>query len=438
MSQAVLPSAAPPPASAAAPTVRPRLDAVDWLRGLVMVVMALDHVRDFWGDVTFDAIDPHQTTLRHFFTRWVTHFCAPTFIFLTGAGVYLAAARGRTKTQLVGFLFTRGLWLILLEFTVLRLCWLWGDLTYEFMPGGVLWAIGASLVLMAPLILLPDWLITLLGLALILGHNAFDGVKGESFGSWSWVWYILHDQGPIRILAPDPATGFKGVTFFPAYKVVPWVGVVMVGYGFGRVLLFDPARRLRWLVGLGLGLCVAFIAVRGLNAYGDPKPWLHEPDAQVLAKLAEPPPAGTPPRTAWPPLSPREFDALSFLNCEKYPPSLDYLLMTLGPALLLLAAAFAVPPGPLGRILITFGRVPLFYYLLHLPLIFAAAYLAYLVGHWQGAYGSLESFLRAGGLRLPLWQVYLVWLAVVVILYFPCRWYADLKRRSRSVWLSYL
>lgn len=428
------PAAAPP---AAVPVTRPRLDAVDWLRGLVMVVMALDHVRDFWGDLSFDAIDPHQTTLRHFFTRWVTHLCAPTFVFLTGVGVYLARRRGMTRPQLAWFLLTRGLWLVFLEWTFLRIFWVQFDFTYEFIPGGVIWAIGASLVLLAPLIFLPDWLITLLGLLLIVGHNATDNVLPEQFGDWAWVWKVLHFQGPIVVIPPDPATGFKGVTFWPAYKIIPWVGVIMAGYGFGRVLLFDRPRRQCWTVGLGLALTVAFFLVRGDSRYGDPTPWRTTPDPERLAKIAEWRAKAPSPPTTWSPLSEREFAALSFLNCEKYPPSLSYLLMTLGPALLLLAA-FDRPPGWLGRVLITFGRVPLFYYLLHLPLIVGGAALAYVVAHAFGAYGSFDEYLRAGGHQIPLWAVYLLWLLVVTILYFPCRWYAEVKRRSRNPWLSYL
>jgi uncharacterized membrane protein len=434
MSQAVLSSApANPLISSAAPTVRPRLDSVDWLRGLVMVVMALDHVRDFFGDMSFNAIDPHQTTVRHFFTRWVTHFCAPTFIFLTGVGIFLTGARGRTKPQLAWFVFTRGLWLIVLELTYIRFFWMQFDLTYEVIPLGVFWAIGTSMVLLAPLLLLPDWFVIGLGLALVLGHNALDGIRPEDCGAWGWLWKLVHGQGDFTLFA-DPAAGRKGIYVGTAYKMT-WVGVMMAGYGFGRVLLWERRRRQRFIVGLGLTMVVAFFALRGANVYGDRLPRLHEPDPKALAELEQHRAKASP--TVCPPLQPATFAALSFLNCEKYPPSLAFLLMTLGPALLLLAAADRLH-GPLSRVLVTFGRVPLFYYLLHIALIVPAVALWYFAGYALGVYGPIDEARRTGGLHVPLWGVYLLWLAAVTVLYFPCRWYADVKRRSRSAWLSYL
>jgi uncharacterized membrane protein len=415
MSQSAIPSS----------PARPRLDAVDWLRGFVMVVMALDHVRDFFGDVSFDAIDPHQTTVRHFFTRWVTHFCAPTFIFLTGVGIYLTKTRGRTKPQLSWFLLSRGAWLLLLELTYIRFFWSQFDVSYKFTGLGVFWSISWSMILMSLIVFLPDWLITGLGLAMILGHNALDGIPPNDWGEWGWLWKLLHAQGDIDF-------GWTGIG--TAYKIVPWVGVMMAGYGFGRVLLWERERRQRFIVRLGIAMIAAFMVLRGINVYGDRKPRLHEPDPQAVAELEKSRAKG--PSTVNPPLPPAMFAALSFLNCEKYPPSLDYLLMTLGPALLLLAAADR-PMGPLGRAVVTFGRVPLFYYLLHIALIVPAAVGIYGIGHALGYYGSPTTVVQAGGL-LPLWGVYLAWLALLVTLYFPCRWYADVKARSRNPWLSYL
>jgi uncharacterized membrane protein len=415
MSQSVI-SAFPP---------RPRLDAVDWLRGVVMVVMALDHVRDFFGDMTFNAIDPHESTVRHFFTRWVTHFCAPTFIFLTGVGIYLTKSRGRTKPQLSWFLLSRGAWLLLLELTYIRFFWSQFDLTYQSTGLGVFWSISWSMILMSLIVFLPDWLITVLGLAMILGHNALDGITPADCGEWGRLWCLVHAQGDIEI---------SGMTIGTAYKIVPWVGVMMAGYGFGRVLLWERERRQRFIVGLGIAMIAAFIVLRGINVYGDRKPRLLEPDPQATAELEKD--RAKRPQTVNPPLPPTTFAVLSFLNCEKYPPSLDYLLMTLGPALLLLAAADR-PLGSLGRAVVTFGRVPLFYYLLHIALIVPAAVGIYWIGHALGYYGSPTTVVQAGGL-LPLWGVYVAWLALLGILYFPCRWYADLKMRSRNPWLSYL
>jgi uncharacterized membrane protein len=430
MSQVLLPTDAPASAPVPVPPARPRLDNVDWLRGFVMVVMALDHVRDFFGDMSFNAIDPHETTVRHFFTRWVTHFCAPTFIFLTGVGIYLTGARGRTKPQLAWFVLTRGLWLIVLELTYIRFFWTQFDLSYQMIPLGVFWSIGTSMVVLAPLLLLPDWFVVGLGLAIVFGHNALDHVSPERFGSYDWLWMLLHGQGNFVIFA-DPEAGRKGIFVGTAYKLT-WVGVMMAGYGFGRVLLWEHGRRQRFIVGLGLTMIATFFVIRGLNGYGDPNRWLGEPDPKVMARLAQ-----RPSGMVNPPLPPATFCALSFCNCEKYPPSLDYLLMTLGPALLLLAAADRLH-GPLSRILIVFGRVPLFYYLLHIALIVPAAAVWFFAGQALGVYDSIDEVRDAGGLMVPLWGVYLLWLAAVTILYFPCRWYADLKRRSRNPLLSYL
>jgi uncharacterized membrane protein len=405
------------------------------LRGFVMVVMALDHVRDFFGDMSFDAIDPHQTTVRHFFTRWVTHFCAPTFIFLTGVGAYLYAARGKSKPQLAWFLLTRGLWLLVLELTYIRFFFMQFDLSYFFTPLGVFWSIGWSMVLMAPLVLLPDAVVVALGLALIIGHNALDAVTPDQFGKWGWLWMLLHGQGMIVIFPPDPATGYRGMAVGTAYKIIPWVGVMMAGYGFGRVLLWERGRRRLFTAGLGVALIAAFLVVRGTNGYGDRNARLTEPNPKTVAELANYRAKASP--TVNPPLPPDTFAALSFLNCEKYPPSLDFLLMTLGPALLLLAAVDR-PLGRLGQIFVTFGRVPLFYYLLHVALIVPAAAVFFFAGQALGVYGSIDEVRRAGGLHVPLWGVYLLWLTAVTILYFPCRWFARVKARSRSPWVSYL
>jgi uncharacterized membrane protein len=412
------------------PPVRPRLDAVDWLRGFVMVVMALDHVRDFFGDVSFDAIDPHQTTVRHFFTRWVTHFCAPTFIFLTGVGIYLTKTRGRTKPQLSWFLLSRGAWLLVLELTYIRYFWMQFDLTYKVTSLGVFWSISWCMIFMSLIVFLPDWLITVLGLAMIVGHNALDGVTLADYGAWDTVWRLLHAQGDIE---------FGGMNIGTAYKLVPWLGVMMAGYGFGRVLLWDREPRQRFIIGLGLAMIAAFFVLRGINVYGDRTPRLNGPDTKVLAEIEK----GRAdrlkkqlPLTVNPPLPPATFAALSFLNCEKYPPSLDYLLMTLGPALLLLAAADR-PMGPFGRAVVTFGRVPLFYYMLHIAVIVPIAVAIYSIGRLAGVFDRSATVVQDVGL-VPLWGVYLVWLVLLVILYFPCRWYADLKRRSRNPLLSYL
>ncbi len=392
---------------------RPRLDSVDRLRGLVMVLMALDHVRDFFGDVSFYALDLTKTNVALYFTRWVSHFCAPTFVFLTGVGVYLYSARGRSKREMSWYLLTRGAWIVALEVVVLTPLWQGGRFFANgdsyMIFGQVFWAIGASMIVLAALVWLPRAAILFFALLLIEGHNAFDDVSPHEFGSLSGVdslagvWKILHVQGVVQ-LSPRLA-------IITAYPLIPWIAVMAAGYLFGPILKLDKAERRTWTLGLGTLMTLGFFVLRATNAYGDPLPWSVQRD--------------------------ETFTVLSFLNCQKYPPSLCYLLMTIGPALLLLAA-FEWHWGPLAKVLTVFGRVPLFYYLLHLPLILGLAILTMQYEVQSGRYQSIEAIREAGGLRFSLPAVYLVWIGVLVILYIPCRWYAGVKMRSQSPWLTYL
>jgi uncharacterized membrane protein len=390
------------------PRLVERLDSVDLLRGVVMIVMALDHVRDFLSDQLFmNPTDLNTTTPAIFLTRWVTHFCAPTFIFLAGTAAFLSSTRGKSRAELSWFLLTRGLWLAFLEVTINRMLWMFN---YDFLHhgAGVFWAIGWSMVVLAGLVYLPTRVVLLLGVGMIVLHNLLDGLTADQVHLPEWLWVILH--------SPGDATVVDGITFGTGYCLVPWIGVMAAGYGLGPLLLLDRQPRRRWLFTLGSGLTVGFIVLRAANVYGDPQPWLQMSD----------------------PL----WTALSFLNCTKYPPSLLYLLMTLGPALVALAL-FDRPPGPLAQPVVTFGRVPLFFYLLHIPLIHGAAMLIdYVRFGWSPQAGAGPWEVRPGeipdsyGLSLPL--VYLVWIGVLVVLYPPCRWYAALKRRRRDTWLSYL
>jgi uncharacterized membrane protein len=392
---------------------RARLYSVDMLRGLVMVIMALDHVRDFFHVYakTFDPLDLSKTTSALFFTRWVTHFCAPTFVFLAGTGAFLSTRRGKTKKELSRFLLTRGLWLILLEATLVRFGWFF-NFDFHLMIAQVIWAIGCSMIALAGLIFLPTRIIAAFGLALIFLHNAFDGVRAESLGSLRWLWVVLHET---NILMPRP-----GVVVVLAYPLVPWIGVMAVGYAFGELLLLERERRRRILFRIGAASVVLFVALRALNIYGDPVPWATQ-------------------ATGW-----RTF--LSFLNTMKYPPSLQFLLMTLGPTILALALfdrAAAREPGALARPFVVFGRVPLFYYLLHVPLMhlvaIAFSYVKYGRAEWLFVNwpppGQPQP--EPPGYGYELWVVYLVWLGVVVALYPLCRWFAGVKSRRRDAWLSY-
>lgn len=375
-----------------------RLDSVDLLRGLIMVVMTLDHVRDFFKP------SPEPTDLAHsdvllFFTRWVTHFCAPTFMFLAGTGAYLAGLR-KTRGQLAWFLITRGLWLVVLEITIVRcLGWAW-NFDFHWVGGVILWAIGLSMVCLAALSYLPTWLVAVFGLAMIGSHNAFDHVKPAELGDWGWLWRILHAGGDIEWR--------PGWHFGALYPLVPWIGVMAVGYAFGSLFLLRPATRRPIFFVLGVALTAGFVCLRYSNVYGDPNPW-----------------------------SPQRNEAMtvcSFLNCHKYPPSLCYLLMTLGPVIAALAF-FDREPGPVARRVIVFGRVPLFFYLIHVPVIHALAAVV--------AYAYYGPSVLAWNQPPPdygysLATVYAVWVLVVVMLYPPCLWFAGVKRRRRDAWLSYL
>ncbi|ODT98577.1 MAG: hypothetical protein ABS79_05625 [Planctomycetes bacterium SCN 63-9] len=378
-----------------------RLSAVDHLRGLVMVIMVLDHAREFFMNYGIDPTDLARTNGPLFFTRWITHFCAPVFVFLAGTGAYLSHARGKSLRELSLFLATRGLWLMVLEVTLVKLGWFF-HLDYSTVLLQVIWTIGAAMICLSALIFLPVPVIAAIGLAIVLGHNLFDGaLKGSlgSLGSWS------------ILLRPGAASPRAGTTVIFAYSLIPWLGVMALGYAFGPVLTMPHHRRRRLIFGLGAALTVAFLALRWLNVYGDPAPWK--------------------PQATW------SLTIISFLNCQKYPPSLLYLLMTLGPALMLLAW-FDAGPGAIGRRLVEFGRVPLFFYLLQWPTVHGLAILVALSrGESIGWFFKDAPFSPPPGYGYGLGMVYLMWIVAVLLLYFPCRWFGEVKRRNRAAWLSY-
>jgi uncharacterized membrane protein len=386
------------------PSGRVRLDSVDLLRGLVIGIMALDHVRDYFTSARFDPTDLTQTTAALFLTRWITHFCAPVFVFLAGTSAFLLLARGRSRGEVSRFLVTRGLWLVVLELTVVRWAWTFNfNYTSELLFVQVIWVLGVSMIVLAGLIHLPVAWVAVVGIAMMAGHNLLDGISPESLGTWGPLWTVLHVQAPI------PLGGNQ--VFFVVYPLIPWIGVMAAGYAFGTLLLKPETERRRALILLGGGLTLAFVVLRALNVYGDPAPW----SAQ-----------GSTERTI-----------LSFLNTTKYPPSLLFLLMTLGPAIAALAWLERAR-GPVARALIVFGRVPLFFYVAHLYLIHA---LALVVGTAAGF--DPRSFLHVwmslpDGWGYGLAVVYVVWVGVVVALYPACRWFAGVKARRREAWLSYL
>ena len=300
-------------------------------------------------------------------------------------------------------MFTRGLWLIVIEFTVVRLGWFFSPNLHLFLAQ-VIWALGASMVVLSGLVYLPRWAIAAIGLAMIGGHNLFDGIRPENLGAAGWIWNILHRPGLLQL---GPAA-----KLYISYPLVPWIGVMAAGYALGPVFRLDSVTRRRQLIWLGALTSVGFIVLRATNLYGDPAPWTAY--GGWLATL------------------------LSFINCEKYPPSLLYLAMTLGPGLLLLAA-FEGAHGRLAHVIIIYGRVPFFYYVLHLFLIHAlAVVLAWLVwGNASWLFGGTPADKPPSyGLNLP--EIYAVWVLVVVALYLPCRWFAGLKQRRTEWWWSYL
>jgi uncharacterized membrane protein len=385
---------------AAAPT-RDRLGSIDLLRGAVMVLMALDHVRDFVSSATFDPTDLDKTTPALFFTRWITHFCAPVFVALAGLGAHLQGERGKSKGALSRFLLTRGLWLVVLEHTFVRFGWAY-NMTYNMMVAQVIWALGWSMVVLAGLVYLPRPVVAAVAIAGIVGHNALDAVHSKTLGAWAPVWTLLHEQAPI---------------FLPGRRVffVPWVFVMAAGWALGGWLLAgSEVERSRRLLRVGAGMLAAFVLLRATGLYGDPRPFVAQ---------------GTLGR-----------NIMAFLNCQKYPPSLGYLLMTLGPATLCLGMLNRAT-GVVARALEVFGRVPLFYYLWHLVLIHAVAIALATVRYGQV---PLSMFNPPFGWKVPagygysLGVVYLVWIAVVLALYPACAWFARLKARNKSPWLSYL
>jgi uncharacterized membrane protein len=380
---------------------RTRIASIDLLRGLVMVLMALDHTRDFFAGGTFNPRDVAEPAL--FLTRWITHFCAPVFIFLAGVSAFLYGAQGRSSGELSRFLLTRGFWLVLMEFTVVRLGWTF-SLHFDHLVTQVIFAIGASMIALAALVHLPRWAIAAVGIAMIAGHNLLDPIKAAQFGAAAPVWNLLHQPGPVELAG--------GIKLFALYPLIPWIGVMAAGYALGPVFKLDRDARVRALLSLGATVTVGFVLLRTINLYGDPTPWSVQDS--LLAT------------------------ALSFINCEKYPPSLLYLAMTLGPALLLLAA-FEDARGRLANWITVFGRVPFFYYVVHIFLIHALAVLFAwaTIGNSAWLFGGLGGG-KPAGYGLGLVGVYAVWLAVVVALFPLCRWFAAAKRRGRAWWWSYL
>jgi uncharacterized membrane protein len=388
-------------------TGRARIESIDLVRGIIIVIMALDHVHDFFGDFASRPMNLASTTVALFFTRWITHICAPTFFLLTGTSAYLTLKR-MSKAALSRFLLTRGLWLIFLEIVVLRFAMQF-NLDYHVTILTVLWALGWAMIALAALIWLPLWVIAAFGVILVAGHNALDGIDPAQFGTWAPLWSMLHQPGVIF-------SNGRSIVLV-SYAVVPWVGVTALGYVLGAAYRWKAESRQTLLMWLGIGLVAGFVILRYANVYGDPAPWSVQKS----------------------PL----WTAMSFVDLTKYPPSLLFLLMTVGPTVLLLRAFDSGVPSPLRPALII-GKVPLFFFILHFYLIHLLA-----VGVSYFRYDRIDEVFQSPDIAHfpfsapPGWDVglpviYLIWVGVVVALYPLCRWYADVRRRRNAWWLSYL
>ena len=391
------------------PPIR-RITSIDFLRGVVMIIMALDHVRMYFGYGTWysEPTNLATTTPLLFFTRWVTHFCAPVFVFLTGTSAFLYGLNKTRTSQVAWFLFTRGIWLVFAELTIVNFAWTF-DSTFSFRILQIIWAIGISLMILSALVFLPAKIIFLLGAIILFGHNLLDPIEVNGLSILDLIWYVLH----------QPNTLFLGNTLVSlVYPILPWMELMALGYGFGMLYArgYPDENRRQWLLAAGLGMVLLFLLLRGFNLYGESRPWNMQ-NTSI-------------------------FTVMAFLNTTKYPPSLHFLLMTMGPALILLALSEGVHRRITSPIVV-FGRVPFFFYVLHLYLIHSLALLALVLKgrDWHEYILSLSA-MGSGSLSnfgFSLGTVYLIWIGVIVLLYPLCIWYQRYKEKNPSQWwLSYL
>ena len=396
------------------PSSTSRIASIDVIRGAVMILMAIDHVRVYSG------LPAGGPTPGIFFTRWITHFCAPAFIFLAGTSVFFYA---RKRADASRFLLIRGFWLILLELTLLRLAWTFNFDFAHYEMAGVLWVIGWCMILMAALVKLPLATTGAIGVVIIACHNLIDSrpwqiVVGLNNSKFSGLWKILYVgfyAGPVQF-------GPNGPNLIVLYSIIPWIGVMAAGYAFGKILLLESTQRTRLCLTIGLVAIALFLVLRGFNLYGDPRPWhlsvQHQDSSPGMPAL------------------------FSFLNGTKYPASLDFLLMTLGPIIALMPL-LETARGTFARTIALFGRVPFFFYVLHIPLIHALALVVSKI-----RLGSISPWLFTNhpmgnpeppeGYTWSLPLLYVVWAISIAILYFACRWFANVKATRTTWWLKYL
>lgn len=387
-----------------------RIESIDLLRGVVMVLMALDHCRAYfhYGAFAYDPTDLTTTTPILFLTRFITHSCAPVFVFLAGTSAFLYGSK-KTKPVLCRFLITRGLWLIFIEIAIMPVLWYF-DITYGSIYLQVIWAIGVSMIALAAFMYLPWKVLLFAGLLIVAGHNLLDGIMAEGKSFNSILWYILHQHYFLELS--------DNLVILVGYPVLPWIGVMILGYCFGKLysIGFAASHRRKWLLRLGIGSIVLFIILRAINVYGDLAPWRVQKNTL--------------------------FTIFSFINVTKYPPSLDFILLTLGPAFLFLYA-FETIKSRVTNFFIVFGRVPFFYYLFHILLIHLFALLGLVLtgGNWRLMIltGEVLGNHELDTYGYPMWGVYIVWVVTVFLLYPVCTKYMVYKATHKDKWwLSYL
>ena len=386
-----------------------RIESIDLLRGVVMIIMALDHVRDYFhaDAYLFSPTDLTQTNVPLFFTRWITHFCAPVFVFLAGTSAFLVGSR-KGKNELSAFLFKRGLWLIVLEFTVINFSWFF-NVHFSFIALTVIWGLAIGMILLAAAVHLPFNMLLVLGLLLVAGHNLFDSVRITGDATIANVWAVLHVPDVFQL------GHFK---FFTGYPILPWAGIMILGYCFGTLYKpsFDALKRKKILLQLGSGMILLFVVIRFINSYGDPHPWSVQSNAV--------------------------FTFLSFINVTKYPPSLLYVLITLGPSMIFLALSEKMI-GQFSQYIIALGRVPMFFYIIHIYFIHILALMAAIATGYSASDMTFTTWVTDSvnlkGYGFNLGVTYLVWASVVLVLYPVCLWYDRYKTSHKEKWwLSYL
>lgn len=390
-----------------------RLDSIDLVRGLAVVIMALDHVRDYfyYASTSHDPMASGSIEFDLFFTRFITHFCAPTFVFLAGTSAGLMALR-KGKHELAQFLIKRGFWLVFVEVVIISTAWTFSPFGSPELGGSVLiilqviWAIGASMIVLGLLQYLPINAVLAISIIIIAGHNSLDGI-------WPATANGGFDAAPLWVALHAPSSVVLGsfhILF--TYPLLPWIGVMALGFSSARLFTLEPEQRKRYLLTLGVSLCIAFLILRGFNSYGDPIGWALNTYSWLQTSM-------------------------NFMNVNKYPPSLLYLCITLGPCFILLALAEG-RTGKLAQVLTTFGRTPFLFYVAHLYLIHLLATLTGIALGFDAMKmkGAFIFYPEGWGFSLPV--VYLIWVAILLMLYPVCAWFANIKKTRKDWWLSYL